>query len=310
MAIDESNSWLVIFAIIIVFSFITILFYYKKDKYEPEPLSRIGIAFLFGLLSIIPALLLSALVILVVGDNPIISAILIAPVVEEICKIAFVLILARNESFDGPLDGLIYGAMVGAGFAAGENVIYGLAFTVNSGASTGIILTFIRSLTQIIGHPLYTGLAGAGVGEAKVGITDNQYQQLWRAMLLHALWNGSSSIPDFGTYIGIGIVVVISLIILRNELQTAILLDKQAFESGYYRRKEEMKQLRFQMMVQPPFQPMQPPMQGVIQQRQPFRPPQQPFQQTKIDDLPDQFREEFPPKKDAEFEQDSDDSSA
>ena len=67
---------------------------------------------------------------LVLGENTLggqmISTALIPPVVEEILKAGAVAIiyLWRRREFDGWVDGLIYGAMAGFGFAYVENVFY------------------------------------------------------------------------------------------------------------------------------------------------------------------------------------------
>ena len=50
----------------------------------------------------------------------------VAPIVEELCKGAVLVILFRRhrEEFDGMLDGLLYGALVGLGFSMTENIRY------------------------------------------------------------------------------------------------------------------------------------------------------------------------------------------
>lgn len=243
--INESNAWLVILLIILFFTAITVIFYYRLDKYEPEPLNRIILGFIYGLISIIPALIVELIIQSVIGSNLFINSAIIAPIVEEFSKGLFVLLLAKNESFDGPLDGLVYGAMVGAGFAAGENLLYAISLSASSGFQFGITLTTLRSLSQIIGHPLYTGITGVGIGEAKVGLSANKFQQIWRAILLHAMWNASSAIPDFGFYLGLLIVIVTSVYLLRNELKLALNLDEKAFNLGYYEMKKQVKMNRF-----------------------------------------------------------------
>lgn len=243
--INENNAWLVILLIILFFTAITVVFYYRLDKYEPEPLNRIILGFIYGLISIIPALIVELIIQSVIGSNLFINSAIIAPIVEEFSKGLFVLLLARNESFDGPLDGLVYGAMVGAGFAAGENLLYAISLSASSGFQFGITLTTLRSLSQIIGHPLYTSITGVGIGEAKVGLSANKFQQIWRAILLHGMWNASSAIPDFGFYLGLLIVIVTSIYLLRNELKLALNLDEKAFNLGYYDMKKQVKMNRF-----------------------------------------------------------------
>lgn len=243
--INENNAWLVILLIILFFTAITVVFYYRLDKYEPEPLNRIILGFIYGLIAIIPALIVELIIQSVIGSNLFINSAIIAPIVEEFCKGLFVLLLAKNESFDGPLDGLVYGAMVGAGFAAGENLLYAVSLSASSGFQFGITLTTLRSLSQIIGHPLYTSITGVGIGEAKVGLSANKFQQIWRAILLHGMWNASSAIPDFGFYLGLLIVIVTSIYLLRNELKLALNLDEKAFNLGYYDMKKQVKMNRF-----------------------------------------------------------------
>lgn len=240
--LDIISSWWIIFFIIIIFTLITIVFYYRLDKFEPEPISRIIFAFFLGIVSIIPALIVELIVLYTLNtDNSFVMTVITAPIVEEFSKAFFLLYLSRNESFDGPLDGLIYGAMVGAGFSAGENLLYGINFSSVSGLGYGIFLTTVRSVAQIISHPLYTGLVGAGVGEVKVGLNRNNYSQIGRAILLHAMWNFSSELTLLGFLLGLALVSSTSIIVLRNELKLALKIDKFMFDIGYYYRKSEFK---------------------------------------------------------------------
>ena len=185
----------------------------------------------------IPALIFSLIGGLFVGFNTVLLSVIIAPVMEEIAKLLFVIYLAKSDDFDGPLDGLIYGAMVGAGFAAAENVLYGFA---QVHLSQGVTLTAFRSLTLIIGHPLYTGLAGVGVGEWKVGMARSKYDKIWRSMLFHGLWNLSASMSNIVLlFIGLVVVVVMNVIVLRRELRRTLAIDKSAYERGYYTQKNQ-----------------------------------------------------------------------
>lgn len=236
--IDGPYGWTAIFLIVVFFTFITILFYYTRDKYEPEPKSRIFVAYVYGIVSVVPALIISLISIDLFIASPLLSAIIIAPIIEEFAKGFFVVQLSKDESFDGPLDGLIYGAMVGSGFATVENLLYGFAATLTN-IDAGVQLAFYRSLPQIVGHPLYTGIMGAGVGAYKVGLNRNQYDLIWQSIVLHGMWNGAASIADPTSFFaGLTIVIVISIIRLRDELMKAMELDRKAFERGYYEQKK------------------------------------------------------------------------
>jgi RsiW-degrading membrane proteinase PrsW (M82 family) len=235
-------QWQMIIGISGIFSILTIWFYLKQDKYEPEPKSNIILAFFAGILSSIVALIVSLLfivILLIVGftfaTHPFFTSVVVAAVVEEVSKGVFVLLFSKSSTFDGPLDGLVYGAVIGCGFAFAENILYGFVFSDTS-PLLGVGVTALRGLTQILGHPLYTGLFGLGVGAAKVGITKNPFSNLWKSIGLHSLWNFSAYVFAWAI---LG-VIVLAIIILRRNLIYAKKLDKIAFETGYYERKKQM----------------------------------------------------------------------
>ncbi len=221
--------WLIVF-IVVLFTIITIRYYYKKDIYEPEPFKQIIIAYIYGMISTIPAIILSLILVAIIGNDTLFSSVIIAPLIEESTKAFFVLLLARNKNFDGPLDGLIYGAMVGTGFASVEDILYGIE---QANIATGIMVVTIRSITMILGHPLYTGITGAGIGAAKIGYTHKKLSRISLAMVLHALWNWSASVSFLYSII----MVIVSIFILRTELKSAIEIDRQMYQSGYFYRK-------------------------------------------------------------------------
>jgi len=99
------------------------------------------------------------------------SASLSAPLNEETLKLCGVImiVLAAPAVIQGPLDGLIVGALVGLGFQATENVTYGLNTIVLSGATEpvrAVVDSFaVRvGLTALGSHWTMSAIAGAGVG--------------------------------------------------------------------------------------------------------------------------------------------------
>lgn len=144
------------------------------------------------------------------GFNPDLTAVVSAPVIEEITKLAgplLVLWLARVH-FTGTLDAIVYCGLAGAGFAVAENVLYAsgsyLSGTRMLDESAGIALVtqlvLIRGLATMFAHPLMTGLTAVGLGKAarRPGRPGAQtgwiLTMLLCGMALHALWNGSSVI--------------------------------------------------------------------------------------------------------------------
>lgn len=96
---------------------------------------------------------------------------LTAPLDEEVLKVCGVamIVLAVPLAIRGPLDGLIFGALVGMGFQAIENFTYGLNAIVQYGATSPPLAVassaYIRAgLTGLGSHWAMTGVAGAGIG--------------------------------------------------------------------------------------------------------------------------------------------------
>lgn len=146
---------------------------YFLDLYEREPLSLMVAAFLWGG---VVATTLSAianggwgLVVARVGGPEFAArwtAALTAPFVEETMKglgVVMIYLIARDE-FDDVLDGFVYGAVCGLGFAIVEDVVY---FAVAFGGGIGGVLRgfFVRVVASgLYSHVLYTGLVGMAVG--------------------------------------------------------------------------------------------------------------------------------------------------
>jgi protease PrsW len=149
------------------------LFLYWIDRYEKEPLGLIVAAFLWGF---IPAAIFSIIFQLILGlpldymgldeaTGELISTIIYAPVTEEFFKGIAVLgiFLIWKKEFDGVLDGIIYGGLVGFGFAAVENILYFL--TSESSHLVGLII--LRAFIFGLNHALFTSLTGIGFGIAR-----------------------------------------------------------------------------------------------------------------------------------------------
>lgn len=93
------------------------------------------------------------------------SPALTAPVVEEGAKVLGVILLAMiaADEFRDPLDGFLYGALVGLGFAVVEDVLYFVA--IYGGTPSEVLNGFLVRVLEsgIYGHVLWTGISGLGV---------------------------------------------------------------------------------------------------------------------------------------------------
>ena len=94
------------------------------------------------------------------------TAALTAPFVEEILKglgVVLIYLIAPDE-FDDMMDGFVYGAVCGLGFAVVEDVFYFMG--VFGGHPSGVLQGFfVRVVSSgLYSHVLYTGLVGMGIG--------------------------------------------------------------------------------------------------------------------------------------------------
>jgi RsiW-degrading membrane proteinase PrsW (M82 family) len=150
------------------------------DRYEKEPLWLLAVTFLWGAM---PAIILSLIVELILGipvsvlGEGLLSDVLesggVAPVVEEIAKAAALLglfVFLRHE-FDNVLDGIIYGALVGFGFAMTENVLYFLSSLFTGGWGEWGLVVFLRAIVFGLNHSFFTSLTGAALGFARLSRT-------------------------------------------------------------------------------------------------------------------------------------------
>jgi RsiW-degrading membrane proteinase PrsW (M82 family) len=182
--------------------------YLWLDRYEPEPMSLLGLAFGWGaFVATAVALILQGFDQYFVGTSEDWSAAIVAPLTEEFAKGLFVVLLLwfRRNELDGILDGLVYAGLVGVGFAFTENILYfGRAFLAGSedlGLSGGIFavgLTFVlRGVLSPFAHPLFTVMTGIGFGVA-AGTRSTAVRVFapvigyLAAVLLHSAWNYSA----------------------------------------------------------------------------------------------------------------------
>lgn len=200
------------------------------DRYEKEPLWLIAVAFLWGS---VPAIGLS--IVFELGLQLPLAASTIGPdvagwgvaalVEEPIKALALVgLFLFMRHEFDGPLDGIVYGSLVGFGFSMTENLLYFLRYATNLG-----MLFWVRGIFFGLNHAFFTSLVGLALGAVRY--RESRSLRLGAAscglalaILFHALHNYATRYHFAGLLAswlvqssGVLVVLAVAVLAWRNE---------------------------------------------------------------------------------------------
>ncbi len=160
-------QYLIIVLVSVLPGFGWLWFFYRADKYEPEPRKLVLRTFLLGILLAI-ALGTSFEGLPFPWGPAQYAAVLWAPVIEESAKflIVFWTVFSRKD-FNEPMDGIVYAASAALGFAACENAFYVLSSWHGGSPEMGMFTLLARSVFSVPGHALFSAFFGAALGFAK-----------------------------------------------------------------------------------------------------------------------------------------------
>ncbi|WP_232700427.1 PrsW family intramembrane metalloprotease [Halobacterium wangiae] len=123
----------------------------------------------------------------------------VGPVEETVKWLAIRLYAYRSPRFDAVVDGAVYGAMAGLGFATVENALYiGREVLTTSQAASGVVLESVAIETAAVrtlagpGHVIYSAIAGYYLGLAKFNQENRGpivVKGLLIAAVVHAIYN-------------------------------------------------------------------------------------------------------------------------
>lgn len=212
---DPSTLMLVI---VLIVAFVPALLYLmwirSAEIYEREPVNAIAGTFIYGLIIalglafIIEVLAMAALEQFTDGNlDPIVQniilAVVFAPFIEEFTKMTGVVSVSRRLT--ELENGLVYGAAVGLGFAAGENVLY-FTSSLAEGVELFIITVVTRTLTSTLLHTSASAIAGFGISRSVIIGQRTGRSAIWvpfylAAVFIHGFFNflailGSDIFPD------------------------------------------------------------------------------------------------------------------
>ncbi len=207
---------------------IVVLAYLWLDRWEPEPPRLLILAFLWGAsvaVVISTILQLTLEVAINPGDTETVSPWSIAvgaPLTEEAAKGLFLLVMMtgrRRNELNSLTDCLVYAGLVGAGFAWLEDILY---IGGGESVSDSLATAALRLIMGPFAHSLFTTMFGLGVyfalqqrsAVAKALCVLIGYAG---AVIMHALWNGSSLVSVeayFLTYLFWMVPVFVFVIVL------------------------------------------------------------------------------------------------
>lgn len=146
------------------------------DRYEREPLWLLALAFFWGaipavLLVFAPEILFDKMLDSILPAGALKNALsygVSPPLFEESAKGIFLvgLMLVFWNEFDDPLDGIVYGSMVGFGFAMTENMFYFIGAAAG-GVNSELFNIALRAGIFGLNHAFFTALTGLALGWAR-----------------------------------------------------------------------------------------------------------------------------------------------
>ncbi|GGA85705.1 PrsW family intramembrane metalloprotease [Puia dinghuensis] len=166
------------------------LFIYSLNKYGKESMRHLVIAFILGMAATLPALLVQLMAEDVRTEpwrHSIVSyiwyAFAVVALSEEGSKFLVLRLYAYpKRDFREPFDGVVYGVMIGMGFATVENIEYVRQFGLETGVS--------RFFLAIPAHAAFAVLMGYLVGRAKFE-RGRSFGLLVKGLLVAVLFHGS-----------------------------------------------------------------------------------------------------------------------
>ncbi|MFP5230174.1 MAG: PrsW family intramembrane metalloprotease [Acidobacteriota bacterium] len=188
----------------------TLAFFFEMNSPRNVSVHRIVTLFLYGaVVSLIFALIGYSIPIL--GSMGAVAA----GIVEEVAKLLTVVIVIRGVKYKYILNGLLFGATVGAGFAAFETAGYALnkglltGTDLSSGVAAMMQVLWLRAFLTPWGHVAWTAIAAAALWRVKGArpfgpsmLMDSRFLKAFLIpVVLHTIWDCPWQLPFEGNAI-------------------------------------------------------------------------------------------------------------
>ncbi|UCD10616.1 MAG: PrsW family intramembrane metalloprotease [Nitrospinaceae bacterium] len=206
------------------------VYLHYSDKWEPEPKALVARSFLLGALAWFPSEIYQEIFQALFGLRNILDdpaqftwwqipfyAFFGVALSEELCKFLFLKsFIYDNREFNEPFDGIVYGGVLGCGFATLENMIY----VFDGGYAVGIV----RMMTAVPGHAFEGMILGYFMGRAKFCPIPgrNLARGLLAVIFLHGTYNSIAfTHAPWAIYPAVGLVALGIYLGLRAKKELA-----------------------------------------------------------------------------------------
>jgi RsiW-degrading membrane proteinase PrsW (M82 family) len=138
-----------------------------------------------------------------------------AGIIEEIGKVLAVFLICREQRYKYILNGLLFGAAVGAGFAAFESAGYAFRFLLQTHSlETMNSVIHLRALLTPFGHVAWTAISAGALwrvkGDQKISLAMLVNPKFLTALIipivLHMVWDSPLQVPFYAVQLTIGVV--------------------------------------------------------------------------------------------------------
>ncbi|MCR5640984.1 MAG: PrsW family intramembrane metalloprotease [Lachnospiraceae bacterium] len=200
---------------------LVLIYVYRMDKIEKEPIGLLAKFFIAGIIIAIPAAIVEGILdavfqiaglpylLSVIGYAVVTNFIGVALVEEGFKFLVLELLAKKSKEFDYRFDAIVYTMCVGIAFAAFENILYIISF------GAGWDIAFARLLP---GHSIFAVFMGFYYGNWKgyydAGNMEPAKKNKWKALLIPVLLHG---FYDFcctmGGYSGIFVLIFFAFLI-------------------------------------------------------------------------------------------------
>ena len=215
VALNEFSNPLLIPGLIIVGSFAIpfsiLVFFYEMNVARNISLYQVIKLLLFGG---ILSLILSLFFFRWTGLSNWLGA-MAAGIIEESGKALALLLVVNKRRYRWILNGLLFGATIGTGFAIFESAGYAFLFGLQGGQSAMLHVITVRGVLSILGgHGLWTAVVGAALWRvrgdrpfSRAMLADPRFLRvLGFVIVLHMMWNSPIELPVYLKHVVLGFV--------------------------------------------------------------------------------------------------------